>query len=145
MILDLPHKAYCKSAANLSFAKGGKPENSERGCTYGNRVLRVCANRASDSTGRVSIADFFEMYFQGNLQFADDNREQATVVHGDTELPNLAFLLGTEAKDVKKALCFRVVAAGGSVVEKAHHAKDASYGREALAKVLAFYRPGRKP
>ncbi|XP_015779047.1 PREDICTED: unconventional myosin-Id-like [Acropora digitifera] len=72
----------------------------------------------------------------GNLEFADDNREQATVVHGDTELPNLAFLLGTEAKDVKKALCFRVVAAGGSVVEKAHHAKDASYGREALAKAM---------
>lgn len=116
-----------------------------RDFNFPNRVLRVCANPASNSTGRMSIEAFFEMYFQGNLQFADDNREQASVVHGDTELPNLAFLLGTQAKDVQKALCFRVVAAGGSIVEKAHHAKDASYGREALAKVLAFYRQGSKP
>ena len=86
----------------------------------------------------MSIVAFIKFFSQGNLQFADDDREQATVVHGDTELPNIGFLLGTEAKDVQKALCSRVVAAAGSIVEKAHHAKDASYGREALAKVLAF-------
>lgn len=72
----------------------------------------------------------------GNLEFVDDDQEQASVVNGDTELGTLANLLGTDKKQVYKALCFRVVAAGGSVVEKAHHAKDASYGREALAKAM---------
>lgn len=36
MILDLQN-----SAANLSFAKGGKPENSERGCTYGILISQI--------------------------------------------------------------------------------------------------------
>ena len=73
---------------------------------------------------------------QGNLEFVDDDQDQASIVNSDAELNVLAYLLGTEPRQVQKALCYRVVAAAGSeVLDKGHHAKDASHGRDALAKV----------
>ena len=73
---------------------------------------------------------------QGNLEFVDDDQEQASVVNSDENLNVIAYLLGSEPRHVEKALCYRVVAAGQSeVVDKGHHAIDAAHGRDALAKV----------
>ena len=75
-------------------------------------------------------------FLQGNLQFVDDEKDQASVVNSDEELNVLSYLLGSEPRLVEKALCYRVVAAAGSeVLDKGHHAKEASHGRDALAKV----------
>lgn len=74
---------------------------------------------------------------QGNLEFVDDDQEQASVVNSDENLNVIAYLLGSEPRHVEKALCYRVVAAGQSeVVDKGHHAIDAAHGRDALAKVI---------
>lgn len=73
----------------------------------------------------------------GNLQFVDDEKDQASVVNSDEELNVLSYLLGSEPRLVEKALCYRVVAAAGSeVLDKGHHAKEASHGRDALAKAM---------
>jgi len=40
--------------------------------------------------------------------------------------------------ELERALCSRVVAAKGEVVEKGHTAEQAQYGRDALAKVGTF-------
>ena len=75
-------------------------------------------------------------FSQGNLEFVDDDQDQASIVNSDAELNVLAYLLGVEPRHLQKALCYRVVAAAGSeVLDKGHHAKDASHGRDALAKV----------
>lgn len=82
------------------------------------------------------IIVWFCFFYQGNLEFVDDEQDQASVVNSDEELNILSYLLGTEPRHVQKALCYRVVAAAGSeVVDKGHHAKEASHGRDALAKV----------
>lgn len=44
-------------------------------------------------------------------------------------------LLSTKEENVEKALLFRTVATGRDVIEKQHTAQEASYGRDALAKV----------
>ncbi|KAL9968381.1 hypothetical protein ACROYT_G026748 [Oculina patagonica] len=73
----------------------------------------------------------------GNLEFVDDDQDQASVVNSDENLNVIAYLLGSEPRHVEKALCYRVVAAAQSeVVDKGHHAKDASHGRDALAKAM---------
>lgn len=57
-------------------------------------------------------------------------------MNSDEELNVLSYLLGSEPRQVEKALCYRVVAAAGSeVLDKGHHAKEALHGRDALAKV----------
>ena len=40
-----------------------------------------------------------------------------------------------EKKDCDKALCYRVVATRGEVIEKGHSKDDAIYGKNAFAKV----------
>jgi len=76
---------------------------------------------------------------QGNLEFVDDDQEQASVVNSDENLNVISFLLGSEPRHVEKALCYRVVAAGQTeVVDKGHHAVDAAHGRDALAKVITL-------
>lgn len=44
-------------------------------------------------------------------------------------------LLSTKDENVEKALLYRTVATGRDVIEKQHTAQEASYGRDALAKV----------
>lgn len=76
---------------------------------------------------------------QGNLEFVDDDQEQASVVNSDENLNVIAYLLGSEPRHVEKVLCYRVVAAAQSeVVDKGHHAIDAAHGRDALAKVIVL-------
>lgn len=45
-------------------------------------------------------------------------------------------LLSTKEENVEKALLYRTVATGRDVIEKQHTAQEASYGRDALAKVI---------
>lgn len=44
-------------------------------------------------------------------------------------------LLSTKEENLEKALLYRTVATGRDVIEKQHTAQEASYGRDALAKV----------
>lgn len=44
-------------------------------------------------------------------------------------------LLSTKEENVEKALLYRTVATGRDVIEKQHTEQEASYGRDALAKV----------
>lgn len=44
-------------------------------------------------------------------------------------------LLSTSEENVEKALLYRTVATGRDVIEKQHTTQEASYGRDALAKV----------
>lgn len=50
-------------------------------------------------------------------------------------LKNIAKLLSVTEQDLEKALCFRVVAAGGDVVDKGHTEKEAVFAKDAFAKV----------
>ena len=89
---------------------------------------------AENDPGELSTV-FFSL--QGNLEFVDNDEEQASVVNSDENLNVIAYLLGSEPRHVEKALCYRVVAAGqNEVVDKGHHATDAAHGRDALAKVI---------
>lgn len=75
----------------------------------------------------------FPLLEQGNLKF---------VVDGDTPLIEngkvvsiIAELLSTKADMVEKALLYRTVATGRDIIDKQHTEQEASYGRDAFAKV----------
>lgn len=50
-------------------------------------------------------------------------------------MKNIAELLLVPPEEVSKALCHRVIAARGEVMEKRHTESEASFGRNAFAKV----------
>ncbi len=84
----------------------------------------------------------FISLFQGNIEFIPDERhnEQARIKDKES-LATIAKLIATTQDELEKALCYRVVAARGEVVEKGHTVKEALYGREAFAKVINdFYK-----
>lgn len=57
----------------------------------------------------------------------------------------IAELLSTKTDMVEKALLYRTVATGRDIIDKQHTEQEASYGRDAFAKVgfwLAFSQPG---
>lgn len=47
----------------------------------------------------------------------------------------IADLLSTKSEMVEKALLFRTVATGRDVIDKQHTEQEATYGRDAFAKV----------
>lgn len=49
---------------------------------------------------------------------------------------NVAKLLSVSDDDLDKTLCFRIVAAGGDVVDKGHTEKEAVFAKDSFAKVL---------
>ena len=51
-------------------------------------------------------------------------------------LGNIATLLSVTDDELLKALCYRVIAAGGQIVEKQLTTKEAEYARNAFAKVI---------
>ncbi|CAG0915513.1 unnamed protein product [Notodromas monacha] len=61
-------------------------------------------------------------------------RTVAAILH--LTLSKVAELLGVKAADLDKALCHRVIAAGGEVMEKGHTVANALYGRDAFAKAI---------
>lgn len=60
--------------------------------------------------------------------------DQAAITDLDG-LTALCKLLSITEQACSKALCYRVVAARGEVIEKGHNKAEAIYGRDALAKV----------
>ena len=65
----------------------------------------------------------------------DEAQHDQARVHGRDILGFIAKLLASSQDEVEKALCYRVVAARGEVVEKGHSVTEASYARDAFAKV----------
>jgi len=52
-----------------------------------------------------------------------------------TLLGNIASMLSVTPADLEKAMCSRVIAAGGQVVEKGLTVSEALYARDAFSKV----------
>lgn len=72
---------------------------------------------------------------QGNLQFVS-NGESVELVGGDV-VTHISELTSSEDESVYKTLLYRTVATGGGeVISKGHSEQEASYGRDAFAKVL---------
>lgn len=75
------------------------------------------------------------LLFQGNLQFTSDGEH--VVLVGEDTVKHISELTSTEPENTRKALLYRTVATGGGeVIEKGHNEQEASYGRDAFAKVL---------
>uniref|UniRef100_A0A3B4YJX6 Myosin ID n=1 Tax=Seriola lalandi dorsalis TaxID=1841481 RepID=A0A3B4YJX6_SERLL len=71
----------------------------------------------------------------GNLTFGVDG--DVTLIDNTKLVSVLRDLLSTKEENVEKALLYRTVATGRDVIEKQHTEQEASYGRDALAKVIA--------
>jgi len=70
---------------------------------------------------------------QGNLDFVEEGEEARVKDHG--VLKNVAKLLSVDESAAQTALCSRVLAAQGDVMEKSHNVEQARRGRDAFAKV----------
>ena len=70
---------------------------------------------------------------QGNLEFEEDSDEARVKDRG--VLNCIAHLLCLEEEATMKALCSRILAAQGDVMEKSHTVEQAKRGRDAFAKV----------
>lgn len=73
------------------------------------------------------------IYPQGNLKFGSDG--DVTLIENSKLVAVLGDLLSTKEENVEKALLYRTVSTGRDVIDKQHTDKEASYGRDALAKV----------
>ncbi|XP_033097295.1 unconventional myosin-Id-like isoform X2 [Anneissia japonica] len=71
----------------------------------------------------------------GGITFDSEDNEQCFVKNAD-ELSTITQLLQVQQDDLEKALCSRVVAARGEVMEKGHTTEQAEYGRDAFAKAI---------
>lgn len=58
-----------------------------------------------------------------------------TLIENSKLVSVLGDLLSTKEENVEKALLYRTVATGRDVIDKQHTDQEASYGRDALAKV----------
>ena len=73
------------------------------------------------------------MYFQGNLDFVEENDDAR--IKDSSALNIVSNLLAVDYAEAEKALCSRVVATRGEVMEKGHTVEQAAYGKDAFAKV----------
>ncbi|KAF7239177.1 Unconventional myosin-Id [Varanus komodoensis] len=73
----------------------------------------------------------------GNLKFSLDG--ETPVIENSKLVSVIADLLSTKADMVEKALLFRTVATGRDVIDKQHTEQEATYGRNAFAKVETDY------
>uniref|UniRef100_A0A8B9RGP3 Myosin ID n=1 Tax=Astyanax mexicanus TaxID=7994 RepID=A0A8B9RGP3_ASTMX len=71
---------------------------------------------------------------RGNLKFGSDG--DVTLIENSKLVAVLGELLSTKEENVEKALLYRTVATGRDVIDKQHTDKEASYGRDALAKAI---------
>lgn len=81
----------------------------------------------------VLLSWFLRVLFQGNLTFGVDG--DVTLIENSKIVSVIKDLLSTKKENVEKALLYRTVATGRDVIEKQHTVQEASYGRDALAKV----------
>ena len=75
---------------------------------------------------------FFYFISQGNLEF--EGEEESNIVNPKSAA-TISKLLGVTEEETVKALCSRVIAAGGKVVEKPLNVPEADFARKAFAKV----------
>jgi myosin heavy subunit len=85
---------------------------------------------------------YFIVNNQGNLEFAEDS-DKAQIAN-ENDLQIIAQLLDVDKSEAEKALCARVVAARGEVMEKGHTVEEAVHGRDAFAKVFINLGLGNK-
>lgn len=78
----------------------------------------------------------FSPWRQGNVKFRVDN--DATRPEDGGLVDKVAGLLAVTRQELNKALCQRVIAARGEVMEKTHTIAEANHGRDAFAKVHIF-------
>lgn len=64
-----------------------------------------------------------------------------TLIENPKLVSILRELLSTKEENVEKAMLYRTVATGRDVIEKQHTIQEASYGRDALAKVIVGKNP----
>ncbi|BFY98224.1 hypothetical protein BsWGS_01264 [Bradybaena similaris] len=69
----------------------------------------------------------------GNIEFGGEDQSEIT---NKQEPSTIASLLGVTTENVEKALCSRVIAAGGNVVDKHLNVDEAHYARKAFAKAM---------
>ncbi len=70
------------------------------------------------------------------MEFREDGDQ--TKVSSTQALAHVSELLEVKQAELSKALCHRVIAARGEVMEKGHTVSEAVFGRDAFAKVLYF-------
>lgn len=70
---------------------------------------------------------------QGNAEFKSDGDK--TRLSNSSSLQVVASLLSVDQNELNAALCQRVIAANGQLIEKGHTTSEAVYGRDAFAKV----------
>lgn len=63
-----------------------------------------------------------------------------TFIKNQDILNSVSQCLGVSSEHLEKALCQRVIAARGEVMEKVHTISEAIYGKDAFAKVRNLYR-----
>lgn len=83
---------------------------------------------------KCSLTCYIYIFKQGNLKFDMEDDDSVIIVNKE-KVRIIASLLGTMPSAVEKSLCYRVVAAKGEVMEKAHNKEEVIHGRDALAKV----------
>lgn len=72
----------------------------------------------------------------GNVEYGTSEDHDVAFVKDKTLLSNIATMLSVTPDDLEKALCYRVIAAGGQVVEKGLSTSDALYARDAFCKAI---------
>lgn len=70
----------------------------------------------------------------GNAEFKSEG-DKTRLANANT-LASVASLLGVDQNELNGALCHRVIAANGEIMEKGHTTSEAIYGRDAFAKAL---------
>lgn len=76
---------------------------------------------------------YFPYFLQGNLKFSVDG--ETPVIENGKLVSVIADLLSTKADIVEKALLFRTVATGRDIIDKQHTEQEATYAKNAFAKV----------
>lgn len=71
----------------------------------------------------------------GSVEFVEAGIEEAKIKDSDA-LGNISSLLEVDDSEVRKALCTRVVATKGEVMEKGHTISQAAFGRDAFSKAI---------
>ena len=74
---------------------------------------------------------------QGNAEFKTEGDRVRPAQQ--SSLATVAQLLNVDQTELGRALCHRVIAANGELMEKGHTASEAVYGRDAFAKVTVSF------
>lgn len=98
--------------------------------------LRNCGSFSCLLNNNPALPPSLSECFQGNLTFGADG--DVTLIENKKLVSVMRELLSTREENVEKALLYRTVATGRDVIEKQHTEQEASYGRDALAKVRGW-------